>query len=285
MYWSNYHSHCTFCDGRSSMEDFVRYAISKGLKKYGFSSHAPLPFHTQWTMVHDDFQDYENEFYRLKEKYNNEIELYLGLEVDYISGCSDIYNDFFKGIKLDYSIGSVHYLDRLANNDYWSIDGPFDEFDKGLHEFFDGDIVAGTHRFFEVTHEMIHKAGFDIIGHVDKITYHGRKYKDFDVNAKWFVDAFYAILETIKTKGLLLEINTKSLHDHAITYPNQHFYHLIKELDIPIMVNSDCHYPNNVNAGFEQTYLALKKCGFTSLQQLSGSGWQAVEFNENGLIF
>ena len=113
MYWSNYHSHCTFCDGRSSMEEFVHFAIAKGLRKYGFSSHAPLPFLTKWTMLEDDFPDYEKEFYRLKEKYKNEIELYLGLEVDYIHGCSDISNDFFKYKKLDYTIGSSHYLDRL----------------------------------------------------------------------------------------------------------------------------------------------------------------------------
>ena len=86
MYWSNYHSHSTFCDGRSSMEDFVKYAIAKGLKKYGFSSHAPLPFSTFWNMNLDDLPEYQMEFYRLKEKYASKIELYIGLELDYING-------------------------------------------------------------------------------------------------------------------------------------------------------------------------------------------------------
>ena len=48
------------------MEDFVRFANSKGVKKYGFSSHAPLPFHTKWTMNEDDFPDYERGFIALK---------------------------------------------------------------------------------------------------------------------------------------------------------------------------------------------------------------------------
>ena len=34
--YTNFHSHCTFCDGRESMEEFVKFAIAKGLKKYGF---------------------------------------------------------------------------------------------------------------------------------------------------------------------------------------------------------------------------------------------------------
>ena len=55
MILSNYHSHSTFCDGRSSMEEFVKFAIAKGVKRYGFSSHAPIPFETPWTMVADDF--------------------------------------------------------------------------------------------------------------------------------------------------------------------------------------------------------------------------------------
>ena len=77
MMWTNYHSHNTFCDGRETMEEFVKYAIAKGVKKYGFSSHAPLPFHTHWTMNAEDYPEYETEFYRLKDKYKDSIELFL----------------------------------------------------------------------------------------------------------------------------------------------------------------------------------------------------------------
>lgn len=286
MYWSNYHSHCTFCDGRSSMEEFVHFAIAKGLRKYGFSSHAPLPFLTKWTMLEDDFPDYEKEFYRLKEKYKNEIELYLGLEVDYIHGCSDISNDFFKDKKLDYTIGSIHYLDRLneTENEYWTIDGAFGEFDLGLNQLFGGDIRLAAKRFFEVTGMMIEKGGFDIVGHMDKITYHGMKYKELNVTDQWFADLVTDCLELIKAKGLLLEINTKSLTEHGITYPNQAFYSIVNELEIPVVVNSDCHYPTNITAGFKPTYEALQNAGFKTLQQLINGKWQAVEFNAGGLL-
>ena len=160
MYWSNYHSHCSFCDGRSTMEEFVKFAIQKGVKKYGFSSHAPLPFLTTWTMKSDDFDDYQTEFYRLKEKYKDKIELYFGLEVDYIDNCSSIENEFFKNKSFDYIIGSVHYLDKLNETDYWSIDGSFDEFDTGLKKLFSGDIRQATERFYEISVKMIEKGGF-----------------------------------------------------------------------------------------------------------------------------
>lgn len=82
---TNYHSHCLYCDGRANMEDFVRFAISDGFTAYGFSSHAPLPFATAWTMEWDNMNDYLSEFNRLKEKYADRIELYVGLEIDYLN--------------------------------------------------------------------------------------------------------------------------------------------------------------------------------------------------------
>ena len=46
MNLTNYHSHTLYCDGRAGMEDFIRFAISRGFTSYGISSHAPLPFPT-----------------------------------------------------------------------------------------------------------------------------------------------------------------------------------------------------------------------------------------------
>ena len=82
---TNYHSHSLYCDGRAGMEDFVRFAISEGFTSYGFSSHAPLPFSTAWAMEWDRMDDYLAEFHRMKKKYARKIELYLGLEIDYLN--------------------------------------------------------------------------------------------------------------------------------------------------------------------------------------------------------
>jgi len=53
MNLTNYHSHCSFCDGRAPMEDFIIQAIKMGFTGYGISSHAPLPFPAdgQWIRV------------------------------------------------------------------------------------------------------------------------------------------------------------------------------------------------------------------------------------------
>jgi len=284
MYWSNYHSHCTFCDGRSSMEEFVESAISKDVKKYGFSSHAPLPFSTKWNMEEANFPHYELEFYRLKEKYKQQIELYFGLEVDYIHNFSDIRNEFFRNKSFDYLIGSIHYLDKLPGGGFWCIDGNFEEFDKGLHMLYGGDIEFATRRFFELTSEMIKLGGFDILGHFDKISYNANRCEDFDMTSLWYKQVVGDVLQVVKDHGLIVEINTKSLFDRGLTYPHHQFYPLLKDLEIPIVVNSDCHHLPNVTTGYEHTFKVLQDLGFKSMQQQCDGKWQPVEFNEFGLI-
>ncbi|MEI6753458.1 MAG: histidinol-phosphatase [Paludibacter sp.] len=284
MYFANYHSHCTFCDGRSSMEEFVRFAIAKGVRKYGFSSHAPLPFDTFWNMKLDDFGEYQNEFYRLKEKYMSEVELFIGLEVDYIHNYIEIQNELYSAENMDYLIGSIHYMDQLPSGDFWTIDGNFRDFFVGLKILFDGEIRPAVERFFDISDQMIGKGGFDIVGHFDKIAMNASKCADFEKSSVWYRNRVSDSLQLIKQKELILEINTKSFVDKGITYPDIQFFPLINELQIPVVVNSDCHYPTNILDSFHPTFEALKAAGFKTMHQLIDGKWQAVEFDETGLL-
>jgi len=284
MYWSNYHSHNTFCDGRSSMEDFVKFALAKNVIKFGFSSHAPLPFNTFWNMKIDDFIDYQAEFRRLKLKYNYKIDLYLGLEVDYIHDFFEIQNNLFSTECFDYLIGSIHYMDKLTDGNFWTVDGNIEDFKRGLNLLFDGDIRAAASRFFEISSVMIQKGGFDIVGHFDKIALNGSSFKEFNVSESWYRNMVADVLQLVKNNGLILEINTKSLKNKGITYPDIEFFPLINEIQIPVVVSSDSHYPTTIIDGFENTYNALKVAGFKTMQQLINGKWQPVEFNEKGFL-
>jgi histidinol-phosphatase (PHP family) len=130
---------------------------------------------------------------------------------------------------------------------------------------------------------MIQKGGFDIVGHFDKIALNASRYKDFDSTDNEYKNLIGETLQLIKDKALILEINTKSLNEKGFTYPNQQFFPLMKELQIPITVNSDCHYPTNIIDGFEPTFKVLKEAGFNTMHQLVRGTWQAVEFNEKGM--
>ena len=266
------------------MEEYVKFAIAKGLKSYGFSSHAPLPFPTAWNTNLDDFPYYQAEFYRLKEKYSSQIELFLGLEIDFINDVFNAKSNLYDTDNFDYKIGSIHYLDPLPEGGFFSVDGNFYNFEKGLHQIYEGDIRVAAERFFEISTLMIENGGFDIVGHVDKISLNGSKNPDFYIKDSWYVNSVEDILQLIKNKGLILEINTKSYLDKGFTYPDIQFFPLIHELDIPVVISSDCHYPDIITDGFEPVMNILIKSGFKTMQQLTTAGWQAVEFNDKGLI-
>ena len=47
-------------------------------------------------------------------------------------------------------------------------------------------------------------------------------------------------------------------------------------MNIPVMVNSDCHYPYLVNDGREKSFKLLKEIGFKSTRELVKGEWQDV---------
>ena len=77
----------------------------------------------------------------------------------------------------------------------------------------------------------------------------------------------------------MIEINTKSFTELGITYPDVQFFPVIKELEIPVMVNSDCHYPDKITDGFDAVYELLKQAGFQSEMELAGKEWVESPLN------
>ncbi|HNV30653.1 MAG TPA: PHP domain-containing protein, partial [Cyclobacteriaceae bacterium] len=148
--WSNFHTHTNYCDGKGTFKDCLRVS---GIKSIGFSSHAPLPFGTPWAMRADQLENYLNEIERLRVE-EKSIELYAGLEVDYIPGLIAPTN--FNN--LDYAIGSIHFVDAFPDSQPWEIDGTHSIFLEGLQTLFNNKPREAWSRYFELTREMTRQA-------------------------------------------------------------------------------------------------------------------------------
>ena len=267
MQLSNYHSHCTFCDGRSIPEDFVRFAITHGFRAYGFSSHSPLPFETFWNMSKDDMPEYLQEIKRLKQKYSDQLEIYAGLEIDYLDETYNASIPYFQELPLDYRIGSIHFLpvsERLAEENMVCIDGSFREY------------AHSVERFFDTTMKMIEAGGIDIVGHIDKIYMNGQKYEIFNFEEDWYRKPFEACLDLVQEKELMVEVNTKNWTKKKELYPRVEYLSRMRKMNIPVMVNSDCHYPDLVNDGRKEVFELLKQAGFKSTRELVKGKWQDI---------
>jgi histidinol-phosphatase (PHP family) len=152
------HNHTTLCNhAEGSMEQYIQKAIELGIDIYGFSEHAPMKnFCDGYRLILEKKKFYENSIIELQKKYQDQIKITLGYEVDYMSG--DYILDEIKNANVDYLIGSVHYLDK------WGFDNP--EF-IGIYK--NKDINTIWEEYFEAVKAMAKSGYFNIVGHLDLI--------------------------------------------------------------------------------------------------------------------
>ena len=270
---TNYHSHSLYCDGRANMEDFIRFALSEGFTSYGFSSHAPLPFSTAWTMEWDAMDDYLAEFHRLKAKYTGQIELYIGLEIDYLNEESNPSVVRFRELPLDYRIGSVHLL-YDDKGEIVDVDVTADKFCRVVDKHFNGDLVRVVHLYYDRLMRMVELGGFDIVGHADKMHYNASAYHPGLLDEPWYDALIQGSFDAIARKGYIVEINTKSYLELGTFYPNERYFPVLLEKGIRVQVNSDSHYPERINNGRLQALMALQASGYHTVTEMYNNEWK-----------
>ena len=275
MNLTNYHSHCSFCDGRAPLEEFVKEAISQGFYSYGVSSHAPLPFPTQWTMEWGQMEAYLDEFNNLRQKYADEIELYVGLEIDYLNEESNPSVASFTELPLDYRIGSVHLLYDAAG-EVVDIDCSPAVFKERVDRHFNGDVLRVVRMYFDRLFRMVELGGFDILGHADKMHYNASCYHPGLLDEPWYEALMKDYFSLVASRGYLVEINTKAYDSLGTFYPNSRYWELMKEYQIKILVNSDAHYPERINAGRMEALRLLQAKGFATVAELHQGSWREV---------
>jgi histidinol-phosphatase (PHP family) len=274
----NYHSHTNFCDGSNVPEDYVLRAIGYELFAYGFSSHAPVPFECKWCMGNEDLDAYISTIKALKSKYREYIEIYCGLEVDYIPGITGPRSEFIKALNLDYTIGSIHFVDLMDNGSPWEIDNTKEIFEEGLLKMFDNNIEKAIGRYFALTREMIAEETPNVVGHLDKIKMHNKDQRFFKETDVWYKREIDKTLEMTKAKGTIVEINTRGLYKGKSTdfYPSSWILEEICKMDIPVTISSDAHKPAEIILGFDQVYALLSQIGFRHKMILYQGEWIKV---------
>ncbi len=280
--WSNFHTHSNYCDGKSTLEEQIQQAKELDLLSLGFSSHAPVPFDCQWCMDQEKLGLYLESIKKLKTT-TKEIEIYAGLEVDYVP--TRVSPNNFRD-QLDYMIGSIHFVDALVDGTPWEIDGLHVVFLKGLDEIFHHNHQAAFTRYFELTREMIDLACPTIIGHLDKMKIQNPDNKFFDEQESWYQNEVKETIKAIKKAGAIVEVNTRGIYQKksATTYPSPWILELLQQENIPITISSDAHHADDLVNQFESTATLLQRIGFKKIQILNEGEWKPFTFNENGII-
>ena len=237
------HNHTPLCKhAKGNPDEYIKKAIKKGIKIYGFADHAPMNFDLKYRMSFEEMEKYEQNIKSLSQKYDN-IKILLGYEVDFTPEVDKrVLNR-----DVDYLIGSVHFLDN------WGFDNP--EFIK---EWQNRDVDDIYKEYFYLIEQMAKSKQFDIVGHLDLIKVFGYKpktpIKDLAKNA----------IKEIKKASMAVEINTAGLRKPIKEiYPSFELLEMILEENIDITFSSDAHSPEQVGFMLKETIEEIKKLGFS----------------------
>lgn len=277
MNFGCYHTHSFYCDGNMWPEDYVKKAVELGFKAIGFSGHAPTNIETTWQMKKEDLLKYIDDVNSLKEKYKDEIEVYLGLEIDYVRNVVSPLDQVYKNSNLDYFIGSVHFLE-CGEGKYLCVDGTASEFDELLEKGFNNDIKALVKNYYERVREMVITSKPDIVGHLDLVKKLNKENKYFNENEKWYQDEVIKTLDVIKATGCIVEVNTggRSRGYMKEFYPSNWILKEALQRNIKVILNGDAHQPDNINAFYVEAICSLKDVGYKSQSVLYRGKWQEV---------
>jgi histidinol-phosphatase (PHP family) len=240
---SNFHTHSTYCDGRSTPREIVESAISLGLSEIGFSSHSPLPGQ-DWCISEENLPRYFDEICSLRDEYNDKIKVFVGLEQDYMSERENL--------PFDYIIGSVHSVETPVGERFVDISP------GGLREtvdnYFHGDVYTLAEAYYERVLDVAKKTACDIIGHFDLVT----KFIDRGVPTSEshprYIRAQDKALDRLLSTNAVFEVNTGAMARgyRSAPYPCDRVLSRIGEAGRAVVINSDSHNKSTLTFAFDE---------------------------------
>jgi len=260
LYRTDYHIHSEYSDGKASPEKYIDAALYAGMNEIGFAEHLNILFNDlTWCIDHKKIPEYIGHISRLSNSYENII-IKTGFEVDYFPGRKKEIHDFLSPLKIDYVIGSVHYMGDVTVD--------------SSEEFYNGkDFNELLFMYFEIVCEAVSSGLFDIIGHCDLIRIFGHQYNG---NPEYL---YRHLALNMAKYNVALEINTNGKNRPlGEFYPDVRFLHLFREANVPVCVNSDAHLPARVGENFDEAYKLLKDAGYGEMCTFNGRSRKMVPF-------
>lgn len=247
IYRTDYHVHTFYSDGKGWPEDYISEASGAGLSEIGFSDHLTLNGSQEdWAIIPSSLGEYFDRISKLRDNTKN-IDIRIGLEVDYFPGREELIYNTIKDFRFDYIIGAVHYLGD-------------ESVDIGRDFYENRDIE----KLFDIYFRMIGQAAgsglFDIMAHIDLV----RIFRFYPAHnpEKLYRD----LASNLKKHDVAFEINTNGMNKPLSDfYPDRRFLHIFREEGVPVCINSDAHHPSKLAQYFDDAYGLAVSAGFKDM--------------------
>ena len=267
---SSVHCHSTMCDGKNTLQDMASAACAQGLTTLGFTGHSYTQRDREYCMSPSRTAQYKATIAKLKTEYKGKVDILCGIEWDILS------ED--KRTGYDYWIGSAHHLYGKNTGKYYEIDfRPQDLWDC-INDDFDADPLAAVEAYFAEV-EKVAALKPDILAHIDLIKKLNANGEFFDEESPRYKAAALKALQAAKDNDCLLEVNTGGVYRgyRKDFYPGAWLLGEWQKMGGKVIITSDSHDINSLTFGFDEAAAAIKAAGFTSVQVLTGNGFETQE--------
>jgi histidinol-phosphatase (PHP family) len=259
----DYHMHTYLCrHAVGTPVEYAAQALKIGLDEIGFSDHSPMQQDDfdNWRMSLSQLEHYV-EMVRQAQRDFPQLNIRLGLEVDYVPDQEDWIRELSGRYAWDYLIGSVHYV-AVG----WDVDNPAKVSEWKKHDPWEVWSV-----YFDRLTKAVETGLFDIIGHADlpkKFCF----YPNQDCTP-----LFQEFLQTAGRNSTVIELNTAGLRkDCSEIYPSPAFLRLAKDAGVGITFGSDAHAPAEVGLNLDAAVSLAREIGFDRAWTFRGRQRQSV---------
>ena len=259
----DYHLHNHFSpDSETNTAELLKKERELGIKDICITNHSEWFGHKEGEPGIFNYNDAVKRFKTIQEELDElrsqftDMNIGFGAELQYQEGQLDDLKRFIESLPFDFIIGSVHIIDNIV------VSGG-----AHAHELFERmDEKTAYTRYFEDMMKLVEWGHFDVVGHFDVIKKYGvEAYGPFQPQK--YKTIIQKILQTMKEKGIGIELNTACLHQKC----NELFPHpdILKWcVDIGIehfTVGSDAHELSEVGRHLDEALKIAKDAGITTL--------------------
>jgi histidinol-phosphatase (PHP family) len=238
---------------REYLEDFLRVGRERGLAELGFSEHIynftdTLSLWPAAWQVEPQGQlaAYIKLITTAKEA---GLPVKLGLEVDYLEGKEEELAAFLDRYPWDYVIGSIHHLGD------WGFDHP-----DYRSQWESTDVGMAYREYFRLFSKAARSGLFEIMAHPDVIKVFGYR------PAEAIDDLWEEAAAAMAAGRVAVEISTAGLRKPVgEIYPHPGFLRRCKDYNIPIVISSDAHYPEDVGKDFPRAVSLARQAGYDKI--------------------
>ena len=228
---NNYHTHTSRCGHAiGTDEQYVIEAIKAGFQTLGFTDHFMAPD------LNRNFE-YFDSIALLKEKYKNQIDIKIGLEVEYFKYYLPFYHKLIDEKHVDYLI--------FGNHCYLADDAKDRE---GSYDFLENEhgSLKTLELYYKSFKEAVETGLFKYIAHPDIFM---KSYQRWDEHT---IELTHKIARLLEKYNLYAELNGQGYrsqkrmeYDGKIvpTYPFKEFYKILSTYNIKFVIGCDAHEP------------------------------------------